>query len=119
MGYEEFSVSSPLDGKNYHCRFQTLMTGISLRHSDTVDVKFLVNGKGTVIALPHSALAEYRRQQGRGLTDADVIQIAGLFLMQLLKTGNWVDEPLVTGSAQQTLDLAQRIHASVSGQSVD
>ena len=114
MGYDEFSVSSSLDGKNYHCRFHTLMTGISLRHSDTVDVKFLVNGKGTVIALPHSAVAEYRRQPGRSLTDADIVQIAGWFLKELLEKGDWTEESMVTVSPQQTLELADRVHSSVS-----
>ena len=56
MAYEEFSASSPASGKTYRCRFHTLMTGISLRHSDTVDVKFLVDGKGVVIALPQKTV---------------------------------------------------------------
>ena len=114
MGYEAFSVPDPLDGTTYECRFHTLMTGISLRHSDTVDVTFLVNGKGIVIALPHAAFAECGRRMGRGLTDADAIQIAGLFLKELLERGERVEGPALTLSFQQTLDLAEKLRSPVS-----
>ena len=114
MDHEEFSVISPLDGKTYQCRFHTLATGIAPRHSDTVDVKFLVNGKGVVIALPHSAFAEYRRRTGRGFTDADAIRIAALFLKELLERGERVEAPFLTPSPQQALELAQKIPSLVS-----
>ena len=114
MDYEEFLVRSPLGEKAYQCRFHTVMTGISLRHSDTVDVKFLVNGKGVVLALPHVAFAEYRRKTGRALTDRDAIQIASLALKELLQRGERADTPLLTLSSEQTLELAEQIHSAAS-----
>ena len=111
MNFEEFSTYSPLDGRNYHCRFYNLTTGIAPRHSDTVDVKFLVNGKGVVVALAHAGLVEFRRQTGRSLTDPDVIWIAALTLKELLEKGEWVEEPLITLSPQQTLEQAQRMYS--------
>ncbi|MCH7477711.1 MAG: hypothetical protein IIA14_06380 [SAR324 cluster bacterium] len=115
MAYEEFSASSPAGGKTYHCRFSTLMTGISLRHSDTVDVKFLVDGKGVVIALPHSAFAEHERRTGRALTDAMAIQMAGLFLKELLEKGEAVEEPFLTPAPKRAIELAGQAEALVSG----
>ena len=111
MNFEEFSAYSSLEEKNYHCRFYNLTTGIAPRHSDTVDVKFLVNGKGVVVALAHAGLVEFRRQTGRSLTDPDVIWIAALTLKELLETGDGVEEPLITLSPQQTLEQAQRMVA--------
>ena len=111
MNFEEFSAYSSLEGKNYQCRFYNLATGIAPRHSDTVDVKFLVNGKGVVVALAHAGLVEFRRQTGRSLTDPDVIWIAALTLKELLETGDGVEEPLITLSPQQTLEQAQRMVA--------
>ena len=111
MSYEEFSVVSGVDGKPYDCRFYTLMTGISLRHSDTVDVTFLVNGKPVVIALPHVALAEYRHRTGSPLGDVKAIQIAGLFLKELLEKEGLDEDRLLVPSTQQTIDLAEKIHA--------
>jgi len=106
MSYEEFSVVSSIDGKQYSCRFHTLMTAISLRHSDTVDVKFLVGGKPVVVALPHNAFAEYRQRTGRPITDAMAIQIAGLFLRELLEKEGFEEDRRLVPSAQQTLQLA-------------
>ncbi len=109
MDYQEFSVGSPADGAIYRCRFHHLRTGISLRHSDTVDVQYLVNGKGITIALPHAAFAEYRRQTGIGLTDRDAIEIAGLVLKERLERGEPVEEPLLPLSPEETLVVARKI----------
>jgi hypothetical protein len=106
MDYSDFQVRSPIDGKIHLCRFQNLIVGIATRHSDTTDVKFLVNGASVVLALPNLAFAEYRRKTGRALTDQDAVRIAGLFLKQLLERGERVDQPLLTISPQQTLQLA-------------
>ncbi len=83
------------------------MTGISPRHSDTVDVKFLVNGEPVVLALPHAAFAEYRRKTGRPLTDQDAVRIAGLSLKQWLERGERVDVSLLRLTPQRTLELAE------------
>lgn len=107
MQWESFEISSPFDGKLYRCRFHTLVTGISPRHSDTVDVKFLVNGAPVVLALPHAAFAEYHRKTGRPLTDQDAVRIAGLSLKRLLERGERADVPLLTLTPQQTLELAE------------
>ena len=115
MAYEEFSVSSPAGGKTYHCRFSTLTTGIAPRHSDTVDVKFLVDGKGVVIALPHIAFAEHERRTGRTLTDAMAIQMAGLFLKELLEKGEAVQEPFLTAAPKRAIELARKAESLVSG----
>ena len=106
--WREFEVPSPLGGKVHICRFHTLVTGISPRHSDTVDVKFLVNGSPVVLALPHAAFAEHLRNTGLSLTDQDAIRIAGISLKKLLERGERVDTPLLTLSVQQTLELAER-----------
>ena len=109
MNFEEFSAFSPLEGKNYQCRFYKLATGIAPRHSDTVDIRFLVNGKVVAVALAHPGLVEFRRQTGRSLTDSDVIRIGALALKELLEKSDWAEETLVTLSPQQTVEQAQRM----------
>ena len=105
--WRDFEVPSRLGGRVHHCRFHTLVTGISPRHSDTVDVKFLVNGSPVVLALPHAAFAEHLRKTGLPLTDQDAIRIAGISLKNLLERGERVDTPLLALSTQQTLELAE------------
>ena len=111
MAFEDFTVTSPLDGEIYRCRFRNLMTGIAPRHSDSVDVWFLVNGKRYSIALAHPAFAEFKRRTGRALTDADSIQMAGLFLKRLLERGERLEDPIIPVSVPETLELAQQIRS--------
>jgi hypothetical protein len=109
--YEDFSVTSPVDHSTCHCRFRNIMTGIAPRHSDSVDVIFLVNGKPCSIALAHPAFALFKQRTGRNLTDSDSIQMAGLFLKNLLERGDRLEGPLVPVSIDQTLALAQQIRS--------
>ena len=113
LDFGEFTVVAPLTRTSHRCRFHTLTLGVSPRHSDTADVKFLVNGKGVVIALPHAALAEFRRRHGRGLSDVQVVQVAGLFLRESLEKGVWNEAPLVAASRQETLELAEKLYGPV------
>jgi hypothetical protein len=113
MTFEEFTAYGPApeasDREQFHCRFDTLSTAISTRHSDTVDVKFLVNGKGIVIALAHAGFARFRESTGRALTDSEAVQIAGLFLKVLLERGERVEDPILPVSSDETLALARQI----------
>ena len=109
MNYEEFSVVSGTGGQRYDCRFYKLITAISLRHSDTVDVQFLVNGQKATVSLPHEAFAQYRERAGRPLTDAEAIQTAGLFLKGILEKEGWEENRLLLPSTKETLALAGMI----------
>lgn len=89
--YEDFRATDPLTGQEYHCLFQCLMTGIATRHSDTVDIKFLVNGAPMWLGLPHPAWVEFRARCGQTITDRMAVDLAGLFLKQTIESGMGVD----------------------------
>lgn len=89
--YEDFHASDPLTGKDYHCMFQCLIVGIATRHSDTVDIKFLVSGTGVWIGLPHPAWVEFKERTGQTLTDRMAVDLAGLFLKHSIESGLGVD----------------------------
>ena len=113
MSYEDFAVTSPHDGSTHHCRFRNLAMGIAPRHSDSVDVSFLVNGKTYVVSLAHPAFALFKQRTGRSLTDADSIQMAGLFLKGLLERGERLEGVYIPVSLDQTLQLAQQVRSVV------
>src|SRR5882672_8553737 len=110
MAYEDFSVFGA-DGQKYDCRFYNLIIGISPRHSDTADIRFLVNGKLTVVALPLAAFAEHRRRTGQILTDSDTVQVAGYFLKRLLETDGLREDCLLVPTADEVLDRAGNLHS--------
>ena len=111
MNYDHFAVTNPIDKSVYECRFRNLTTGIAPRHADTVDVRFLVNGKTSAVALAHPAFVLFEQRTGRKLTDSDSIQMAGLFLKNLLERGERLEETYLTASVDQTLELAQKIRS--------
>jgi hypothetical protein len=91
MNYRDFHTQSVLTGQDYHCLFVYLQTAISLRHSDTVDVKFRVNGTGIVVALPHTAWAVYQQKAGRPLSDARATEVAAGILKEGLERGDDIE----------------------------
>jgi hypothetical protein len=91
MNYREFKAQSTLTGQDYQCRFVYLQTAISLRHSDTVDVKFRVNGEGVVVALPHTAWGEYQERTSKALTDERAARVAAGILKESLERGEAVE----------------------------
>jgi hypothetical protein len=46
-----FTVQARLTGEEYKVRFSHLWGAIATRHSDTIDCKFLVNGRGVIVAV--------------------------------------------------------------------
>lgn len=109
MEYPAFSVQSALGGELFECRFRNLSTGITPRHSDTVDVQFLVNGEPAVVALSLAALAEHARRSGEALTDSEVIHIAALTMKEVLEKEGVGEDRMVEPSREQTIDAAGRI----------
>ncbi len=87
-----FACVSRLDGTVFRCHFLFIQTAISLRHSDTVDVRFMVNGKRMTVALPHVAFVEYAKRTGGVLTDGGAVEVAEACLSDRLERGEDVEE---------------------------
>jgi hypothetical protein len=92
MDYEQFTCTSQADSTEYHCHLVYLQTAISLRHSDTIDARFLVNGTRVTVALPHAAFAQ---RSGAELADAEAAAIAASWLRRTLEAGGAVEDMLV------------------------
>jgi hypothetical protein len=80
-----FQVRSKLTGQTYQCRFSHLWNGIATRHSDTIDTKFFVAGRGTVVGMAHTAFVEFRSRHGRDLTDREASFVAAKYLAERLE----------------------------------
>ncbi len=80
-----FDVPSKLTDQVYRCRFSHLWNGIATRHSDTIDCKFFVDGRGVVVGLAHPAFVEFRARAGRDLTDRQASFLAAEYLRERLE----------------------------------
>jgi len=90
----------PFD-RTWEVEFRWLQTGISIRHADTVDVKFVVWTEGEekqekIIALPHPLLLALAAKTGHPLTDAWCLKLAGLHLKHMITAGEDLEKTLVT-----------------------
>jgi hypothetical protein len=99
--FREFQVGPDPFGRTWKAHFNWLQTGISIRHADTVDVKFGISTEGQpveerVIALPHPALLVVSENVGHPLTDSWCLKIAALHLKHMLETGEDLEKTLVT-----------------------
>ena len=81
----EFEVTSKLTDRTYHCRFSHLWNAVATRHSDTVDTKFLVDGKGAIVGLAHPGFIQFSSRSGRNLTDREASFIAAEYLREQLE----------------------------------
>ena len=99
--FREFQAGPDPFGRSWQVHFDWLQNGISIRHADTVDVKFGISTGGEpfeerIIALPHPALLAATKNTGHALTDPWCMKIAALHLKHMLETGEDLEKTLVT-----------------------
>jgi|SRR5579872_500806 len=88
-------------GHTWQVEFRWLQTGISIRHADTVDVKFVIwtsdePKQEKVVALPHPDLLALSRDTGHPLTDAWCLKLATRHLHYMIESGEDLEKTLVT-----------------------
>ncbi len=80
-----FEVPSKVTDFVYHCRFSHCWNAIATRHSDTMDCKFFVDGKGVIVGLAHPGFVAFRNKTGRNLTDREASYVAAEYLRERLE----------------------------------
>jgi len=101
LNYRQFEAGPDPFGRKFQVYFKWLQTAISLRHADTVDVKFLLEDEnggqtGKTIALPHADLLAASRELNRPMDDPWCARIAAFHLLHLVATGEDMEKDLVT-----------------------
>src|SRR5580704_12004209 len=80
-----FDVPSRLTDQAYHVEFSHLWNAITTRHSDTVDSKFIVDGRGVIVGVSHTGLTDFRQRASREVTDREVSFLAAEYLRERLE----------------------------------
>jgi hypothetical protein len=100
--YQDFHAADHWTKKNVHCIYQALVVAIATRHADAVDIKFLVDGRGVWVALPHPAWVEYQKRTGKMITDQLAVEIVGHFLKTALESGEGVGREMYSLTVDET-----------------
>jgi hypothetical protein len=95
-----FEAGPDLFGRMWKVQFRWLQTGISIRHADTVDVKFFVtpadgSTEEKVLALSHPELLRIAAARSRKLSDAYCMRLAACHLRHMIETSEDMDKTLV------------------------
>jgi hypothetical protein len=103
QNFRQFEAGPDPFGRKFQVLFKWMQTAISLRHADTVDVKFVIqdeNGGRTekTIALPHADLVHVAAEVGRRVDDPWCSRLGAMHLVHLVETGEDMEKDLVTVS---------------------
>ena len=109
---EPFTVTGRITGETFKVYFSHLWIGMTTRHADTIDCKFLVNGRGIVIGLDHKAFVRFQEKTGRALIDQESAHIATLFLRDFLEQEFTLPARPVDVPADKVIALATRLGLS-------
>ena len=114
LNFREFEAGPDPFGRKFQVLLKWLQTAISIRHADTVDVKFVLadeNGGRTekTVALPHAELLRVSRETKRPMDDAWCGRIAALHLQHIVQTGEDMEKDLVTLTGKEIEQYAAEI----------
>jgi hypothetical protein len=101
LNFRQFELGPDPFGRKFQAMLKWLQTAISIRHADTVDVKFILTDDAGVrtekaIALPHPDLLAIAAGAGRAVDDAWCARLAAAHLHYLVETGEDMEKDLVT-----------------------
>ena len=110
--YRKFTAGPDPFGRTWNVEFQWLQTAISIRHSDSIDVKYVIDTVGEpkqekVVALPHPDLLAVCAEVDHPLSDPFCMKISGLHIARMIESFEDMDKTLVTVTRPELLHYAQ------------
>jgi hypothetical protein len=101
LNFRQFEAGPDPFGRKFQVMLKWLQTAISIRHADTVDVKFILvddnEGRSEkTIALQNADLLTVSEGAGRKIDDPWCARLAALHLKHLIETGEDMEKDLVT-----------------------
>ena len=116
QNFRQFEAGPDPFGRTWKVEFKWMQTAISLRHSDTVDVKFVLHDEDTraekTIAMMHLDLLQLSKETGRPMTDAWCSRLAALHLQHLIETGEDMEKDLITVSPEELAAYDARLQSA-------
>ena len=115
--FRRFQTDADPFGRVWEVEFRWQQNGISIRHADTVDVKFNVWSadepkQEKVIALTHPDLLKLSTETGHPLTDAWCLKLAALHLKYMIESDEDMEKTLVTPAYSELAERTQSVLAA-------
>src|ERR1700735_722739 len=107
-----FDIPSKVTDYVYRCRFSHCWNGIATRHSDTMDCKFLVDGKGVILGIAHPGFVSFYERAAWYLSDREASYIGAEYLRERLEQED--EHALYDVSAADVLRLIGELGISLA-----
>ena len=118
QNFREFEAGPGPFDVTWKVRFGWLQTAISIRHSDSVDVKFfLSDGQQEiekVVVLIHPDLLRLSQEEGQPITDPWCMKLAALHLKHMVASGEDMDKTIITPDLVKLRRYAEMLKESVA-----
>src|ERR1700748_459500 len=93
--FRDFEVGPDPFGQTWHAQFKYLQTAISIRHSDSVDVRYILESGSEriqkTVVIQNADIRAYAKRTGRPVSDAWCSRIAMCKLKQVIETAEDID----------------------------
>jgi hypothetical protein len=111
----QFEAGPDPFGRMWKVQFRWLQTGISIRHANSVDVKFFVTPDGgeteeKIISLPHAELLNLTRDRHNKLSDPFCMRIAAAHLKRMIETSEDMEKTLVAVTPEELAGYDQQLN---------
>ena len=111
--FREFSAGPDPFGRTWHAQFKYLQTGISIRHSDSVDVCWILdNGdekSHKVVVIPTEDLRAYSKRTGRTISDPWCSRIALCKLKHVIENAEDLEKEHLTVTPREIEEFDGKI----------
>jgi hypothetical protein len=116
--FRDFEAGPDPFGRMWHVHFKYLQTGISIRHSDSVDVCFILDGQleqsegqpqTKVVVIQNADIRAYAARTGRPVSDPWCSRIAMCKLRYVVETGEDLEKEYLPVTAREIEDYDSKI----------
>jgi hypothetical protein len=111
--FRDFDAGTDPFGRAWHAQFKYLQTGISIRHSDSVDVRYILdNGEEQMqktIVISNAGLRAYSKRAGRPISDPWCARIAMCKLRYVIATAEDLEKDYLIVTPQELEQFDKQI----------
>jgi DNA primase large subunit len=111
--FRDFEAGPDPFGRTWHAMFKYLQTGISIRHSDSIDVRYVLdNGEERMqktVVIQHADLRAFAERTGRKVSDSLCARMAVLKLRHVVETAEDLEKDYLSVTPAEVAEFDARI----------
>ncbi len=111
--FRDFDAGTDPFGQKWHANFKYLQTGISIRHSNSVDVCYILHSGSEqlpkIVVIPNADIRAYAARTGRTVSDAWCSRIAMCKLRYVIATAEDLEKDYLPVTPREIEDYDSQI----------